>query len=423
MKVLILSAATGGGHNRASNALSEYIRRNDPDAQVLIIDAISECSKLMNATITKGYHFLVTKTPNLFGKMYHVSDRESVLSDMVENINGVLAKKIVPIINEMQPDIIVSCHPFAGKMVSNLKKKYGYTFPIISIITDFMPHMAYVNDQVDAYITATDTTADALSINYDIDRRKIHPLGMPVYERFYACSDERRREIFEALELDPEKPVVLMMAGSFGVTDVLDIYERMVDTDFDYQIIVITGRNKQLYEAFEKLLGSDEEFETEDTPEFIRGLSDDNPVKLIYLNNEHFLETIKRTFKRTTTRTKPTRLFYFVDNVEDYMHVSDLIVTKPGGLTTSESLAAGLPMAIFKAFPGQEAQNASFLTQNGIAVMLSPDDDISGRITSVLSDRKRLRAMHEACAAQSPKDSCAKIYELMQEIVKESKGE
>lgn len=419
MKVLILSASTGGGHNRAANALKDYILRHDPDSRVQVVDAIKECSKLMNATVTKGYEFLVTKTPTLFGKIYEVSDRESILSDMVNNINGLLAGRIAPMIDKLQPDIIVSCHPFAAKMVTNLKKKHGYNIPILSILTDFMPHMAYIDSAVNAYVTAADATADALADEYGIDRSLIHPLGMPVFERFYHRSQEKRAEILSSLGFDSTKPTVLMMAGMIGVSDILHIYERMVDTDLDYQIIVITGRNRRLYSAFEQLLSNKKEFQTEEVPEFIASLSDDNPVKLLYFYNEQLKQNIRQTFRRSTDRTKPTRLFGFVDNVEDYMHISDLIITKPGGLTTSESLACRLPMAIFRSYPGQEAQNAEFLTENGIALMLSDTDALSTEITQVLSSAERLQQMRSCCERQSPcENSCASIFALMQEMTR-----
>ena len=123
------------------------------------------------------------------------------------------------------------------------------------------------------------------------------------------------------------------------------------------QFIVITGRNIKLFANLEKVI--------EET-----GMQDN------------------------------TKLLYFVKNVEDYMHISDLIVTKPGGLTVTESLACSLPMAIYSAFPGQERDNAEFLLNKGAAI-----DE-----------------MKEKCRELHRPDSAEKIFRLAQKLCNDSKG-
>ena len=129
---------------------------------------------------------------------------------------------------------------------------------------------------------------------------------------------------------------------------------------------------------------------------------------------------LSKTFKRSTDKTKPTKLFYYVDNVEDYMHISDLIVTKPGGLTTSESLACGLPMAVFKAFPGQESQNADFLVSKQAAIVLEKGEAGAKQIEQLLSHPDKLKAMKENSKNSAITNSAERIYNLLIDIIKKN---
>lgn len=424
MNIIILSGATGGGHNRASSAMKTAIEKKDPQAKVDVIDIFEECSKSLNVAVTQGYRLLAQKAPTLYGKMYINSDKEATpLNELMNNINMQCGKKLLPVIQSYHPDVVISCHPFGVTMMSTIKEKYGYDVPTIAVITDFMPHMAYICDNMDAYVTASEETAQVLVGKYHVKKDIVYPLGLPIFDRFYRDENYDREKTLSDLGLDPKLPTVLVMAGSFGVTDILKIYEILVDTDFDFQMIVITGRNQKLYDAFEKLLSDDEEkFKTQDAPQFIRELPDDNIFRWVYDRTEEIKESIESTFERSTTKKKPTKLFFFIDNVEDYMHCSDLIITKPGGLTTSESIASHLPMAIFKAFPGQEAQNADYLVRNGIAVMLQQGDGLKAQMKDLLSDKKRLSEMREACRRCGRPNSAENIYELAKKLAEERKN-
>lgn len=421
MNILILSGSTGGGHNRASNALKSYILSQDENHTVNIVDSLEYCSTVLNKTVTIGYNTLVKKTPELFGVFYKTTDKESAISLLVDTVMKQFAKKHLPLLEELKPDIIISCHPFVSNMMSCLKENYDVDIPVISIITDFMPHKAYIGNYIDAYITASQETADNLAEKYNVEKSRIFPLGIPVFQSFYNRDERRAKETIQRLGFSPDKPIILLMAGSFGVTDVLKIYEKMLDIDYDFQIVVITGKNKKLYDAFEKMLNRNiEEFETYDISTIIPEQNEANIFDTIY---EHIEEVhkelntkLKKTFKRSTTKTKPTKLFYFIDNVDDYMHVADLIITKPGGLTTSESLACGLPMAVFKAYPGQEAQNADFLVNKQAAIILEKGDAMKQQLYDLLNDKERLNMMKENSKNCARTNSSECIYNLIKEI-------
>lgn len=415
MNILILSASTGGGHNRAANALKDFIAGYDPKAEVNIIDAFEECSAAINFTVVKGYKTLVTLTPHLFGLMYKTSDKKSPLSDLVNLVYTQCARKLQPVIEGYAPDVIISCHPFAGAILGYMKEKKRCSAALITIVTDFLPHRAYISGGIDAYITASDKGKELLHTRYGVDPDRVYDYGHPVYEKFYEGNGRSRAEVLAELGFDPDKKTVLVMAGSFGVNEVLKVYESLLDIEEDYQLIVITGKNKKLYEAFEKMLNDDKDIVTEDEPDAVKTLSEYSVFRVAY-NSEVIPEKPKSTFHRSSDRHKPTRLFYFVDNVDDYMHASDLIVTKPGGMTTSESIACALPMAVFKAYPGQETQNAALLVENDIGVIIPKADEAKAVVGGLLQDNERLKKMKESCRSYVRKHSCQSIYELAKKL-------
>lgn len=416
MNILILTASTGGGHNRAANALKAYINSHDPAANVSIIDALEECSSVLNYAIVQGYKAMVTLTPGLFGAMYKSADKKSPLSDTVNIIYQQCAKRLQPVIETLAPDVIVSCHPFAGAIIGYMKEKSGYSVPLITIVTDFLPHRAYIAQGIDAYITASSQAKEILAARYDIDRDRIYDYGHPVFDRFYEGNGRSRSEVLDELGFDKNKRTVLIMAGSFGVTDILEIYENLLSIDVDYQIIVITGRNKKLYDAFDELLHNANEIVTEEEPEFLKGFNEDSVLRFMYDQGELVKEKLTNTFRRTNDHHKPTKLFFFIDNVDDYMHASDLIVTKPGGLTTSESIACALPMVVFKAYPGQEEQNAALLVENNIGVIMENSSEAAQTVGALLKSDTKLDEMRESCRRFVHKNSCQRIYELAKEL-------
>lgn len=420
MNVLILTASTGGGHNRAASALKTYISDNDPQVNVEVIDALEECSSALNYTVVQGYKALVTLTPSLFGAMYKSSDKKSPLSETVNVIYQQCAKKLQPKIEELAPDVIISCHPFAGAIFGYMNEQSDHHIPLITIVTDFLPHRSYISGGIDAYITASSRAKDILADKYEIDRDSIFDYGHPVFDRFYEGNGRKREEVLDELGFDKDKLTVLIMAGSFGVTDILEIYENLLNIDVDYQIIVITGRNQRLYDAFERLLNDEKEIVTEEEPELLKRYGDDTVLRFLYEQSELVKEKLTQTFFPTTENHKPTKLFFFINNVDDYMHASDLIVTKPGGLTTSESIACALPMVVFKAYPGQEEQNAALLVENNIGVILEKSGDAADTVGDLLKNRDKLLSMRESCRQYVRKNSCQNIFELAKKLAEEN---
>ncbi|MGN0498723.1 MAG: glycosyltransferase [Acutalibacteraceae bacterium] len=370
MRVLIFTASTGGGHKKASAALESYIKSRDSEAVVKTVDALKAVGKAFDKLISGGYVFLAKHAPRVYGKMYRHSDKDTKLNSLVDNVTGVASKKLFPMIEEFKPDVIVTTHPFAAEMVSAIKGKHELSVPLISIVTDFAPHKTYIQPNVDFLVVSSNEMKYQLE-NLGIKSDSIRTLGIPVDPVFYKKQD--KNALLEEMDLERDVPTILMMAGSFGVSDVFDIYEGILNISEKFQLIIITGNNKKLYSEFE------------------------------------------RRIEKLGDGGKRTKLNFFVNDVYRYMHASDLLITKPGGLTVTEALASCLPMAIFKAYPGQEADNEDYLIRNNMAIQLPKGKKCAPVLERLISDKDKLASMKQSCGDFFKGKSVETIYELIVE--------
>lgn len=369
MNILILSASTGGGHMRASRAIEKYMCEHDRNVDVKIIDTIEYISPIINKTVTNGYVYLATKTPKIYGKIYELTNKEPRWSNFVYRLNYLFANKILPLLEEFKPDIIITTHPFPTEMISILKNKEIINIPLICVMTDYAPHKTWINEKVDSYIVANDDMVEPM-VKLGVSREKIHPYGIPIEEIFF--QEKNRKSLMEELELDPLLPTVLMMAGSFGVTNIFEIYKDISSIERDFQIIVITGRNEKLYNDFEKVVAKS---------------------------------------------SKHTKLIFFTNEVSKFMQASDMIITKPGGLTITEALACNIPMAIFNAIPGQEEENADFLINHNMAIKLEAKRGYKTILEELLCDATKLSDMKNACRSFDKNSSAERISSLIVRLI------
>ena len=415
MKVLILSAKTGGGHMRAAQALEEVIKERDENNEVMIVDGLEYVNHYFNKAVVKGYKFSATKLPRMYGVLYRASNNDSNTYKLVQRTNSHFAKKFIPLLAEFKPDVMVSTHPFMSIMCSRLREKCITNIPLVSILTDFAPHASYINPCVSEYVVSSEQMVDELE-KLGVDRSIVHPVGIPIPPVFFE-KDEQKEEHLRKMGFDPSLQTVLIMAGSFGVTDILKIYENLNDIeDVNFQTIVITGRNQKLFNAFNTILNNNPEMRVGD----------------IQVNFEGHEDISRRDLK--IKLTKKTKLIYFTDEVQTFMHISDLIITKPGGLTVTESLASCLPMVLFRGIPGQETDNTEYLTANNLAVSIqktSTEDKLhnmlhekkrsnaADTISKLLKYPERLRSMKESCSRLNNRDSAYKVYDIMKKSVDE----
>ena len=368
MRILLLTCATGGGHLRAAAALEQYIRETT-NHEVIQMDFLKSIGKLLDKTVCDSYLFMAKKTPAFFGHLYRKTNEDTPFADLVPRASEMISWQLLPRIREIAPDVIISVHPFATEMVSALKGDGKITCPLICIMTDYGAHKSWVAPNVDAYVVASDHMVAELQ-RYGVEKEKINPYGIPVHDAFFDKQDQAT--LLQEMGLAPNVPTVLFMAGSMGVSNIVDLYAELSASPLDLQMILITGNNKKLYDIFAAQI---------------------------------------------ETAPKKTKLLGFTTEVERYMHASDLIVTKPGGLTVSEALACNLPLAVFDAIPGQEEDNANFLQIHDMGVRIS-EDNFSEVISSLIEHKERLRRMRENCRAFDKSRANENIVLLAEKLAK-----
>jgi UDP-N-acetylglucosamine:LPS N-acetylglucosamine transferase len=370
MRIMILTAATGGGHIRAAGAIESYIK-NNTDYEVAVVDTLKTIGRVVDKTICDSYLFMARKAPSVFGTLYRQTNKDNRFADIIPKLVSALSYPLTKAVKEYNPDVIITTHPFSTEMISALKRNGRIDVPLICLITDYGLHRAWIANEVDAYVTACeDMTEEMKAIG--VSESRIYPFGIPVYDVFF--EEKNREELKEEIGLDSDMPVITFMAGSFGVSNIMKLYQKLSEYNTPMQIVVITGKNKKLFDAFEKEIEENENL------------------------------------------VVPTKLVFFTNEVEKYMHVADLLVTKPGGLTVSEALASNLPLAVFDAIPGQEEDNANFIVKNRMGVRIGKEDDFAGIISAMIADNQTLNEMREKCVGFDKSESCENILSLAREL-------
>ncbi len=408
MKVIILSASTGGGHMSAAKSIKEYLNSNGAYADV--IDAIEYISPFLNKTVTEIYEYLATKQPAIWKMMYKSSNNEAV-NRLVFGTNKLISKKLLPLIDSYEPDLIITTHPFATEMISKLKSDDKINIPLMCVMTDYAPHRTWISSGVDAYVVANEDMITTM-IQMGAPLYKIYPFGIPVDDAFF--EKRNKKETMRELGLDSSIPIILIMAGSGGFANVGEIYRKLQSIEMDFQIIIITGKNQKLYKNMENLAQGKE---IGRRIKILSKISD----KMPQLRHLKFIKKFKiRNKNEKIKHSKKTKVVYFTREVDKYMRVSDLIITKPGGLTVSEALACNLPMALFDAIPGQEEENADFLVSNNMAVKLDPDKNVTETIKNLLSSPEKLDSMKYSCENFDKSNSLKNIFGLIQKLIEKN---
>ena len=383
-KVLIMSASTGGGHNRAAKAMKDEIEKKYIDGENItceIVDSLKLINTTMDKIISSGYEKSAKYTPKAWGGVYKMSDANIVSKHEYKGnlFNTLLASKLKKLLKESKPDLIIGTHPFPMIALSTLKKKYPYrnafnSFfvpPLISVLTDYTAHSTYIQDEIDYYIAGDEYVKEVL-ISEGVDEEKIKPYGIPVEKSF--LEHREKNVVLEELGLAPDKFTVLLMGGSFGAGNIKDTLKELLDIDRDFQILVITGRNESLKEKLEKSL------------------------------EKHTID-------------KNICILGFTQNMNDILSAVDIIVSKPGGLTTTECLLKELPMIIPYYIPGQEEENMDFLSNCGAALRTSKKFTIGVLLKVLIDNPDRMELLKNNIKAIKKQNTSEDIANLVANIL------
>ncbi len=364
-KVMILTASTGEGHNQAAKSLQEQYE--EKGYLTYKIDFLKEASAVMNTLVSDGYRVMAQNFPGVYGRLYETADKKG-FNKVTRGGYFAIERKIGRRFREIQPDVVVATHPFAVGLVERLKSRMDLNFTFISVVTDFKAHYSYVSPSVDAYITGSEYTKRTL-VERSIPADRVYSYGIPVKRDFQQHCDPPY--------IHPghlRKFRVLIMGGSMGSKDIFKVVTHLVEESNDYFLDVVCGNNKVLQDGLKKRFASFE----------VMG---------------------------------KMKIHGYARNVPDLMDAANLIVTKPGGLTTTEALFKKLPMMIPFAIPGQEIENAEFLVREGVAVFVDDIATLSKRIEKLKNNPRLYNRMVSNMKRISDTYSMEKIIDLSDRLI------
>ncbi|MCX7206783.1 MAG: glycosyltransferase [Proteobacteria bacterium] len=366
-KILLLSVSAGAGHVRAAEAIRAYANMNDAPLDVVHLDVMQYVTAGFRKIYTDFYIKLVNKAPAIWGYLYNYTNdaqADSSIEKLRKKLERMNARALLKEIAEFNPDAIICTHFLPAEILSRLLKKEVLNCPVWVQVTDFDLHRMWVHDGMAGYFAANDEVAFRMRAQ-GIAAEKISVTGIPIMPSFAAVAS--REACAAEFGLDAKRTTILLMGGGAGLGSLDTIAARLLTLEGDFQLIVMAGKNEAALVALQAL-------------------------------------TV-----RYPDRVLPQG---FTDKVERLMACADLVVTKPGGLTTSECLAMGLPMIVNAPIPGQEERNADFLLEQGVALKAFDAVTLEYRIQYLLDNPGKLadmsakaRALGRPSAAQQVLDT------------------
>ena len=369
-RVLILSASAGTGHVRAAEALEKVFRQQPDVGEVRNIDALRFTNKLFRDFYSKLYIHLVQKAPTVLGIVYNSTDEPWKTDRMRLMLDRLNTGPLERFIGRYKPDITVCTHFLPSEIISYLISKGKLNARLSIVVTDLDVHAMWLCRTFHRYFVALEESKVHLQV-LGLPGDRITVSGIPIDPVFSQISnrDDMRREA----GFDTDRPLFLISGGALGVSPAAGVMDALARLRHPAQAIVVCGKNVEMKENMEKQA---------------RAIEAANPGL---------------TF----------RILGYTDEMHRWMQMSDLFIGKPGGLTTAESLASGLPMIIVAPIPGQEDRNSDHLLEKGIALKCNEFTTLAYKIDGLLDNPAQLQSMREKALAYGRPDAAKTIVDAL----------
>lgn len=353
-RILILSAGIGSGHARAAKAIESALSQIVPDIMVANIDVLELTNAVFRHVYRAGYLRAVARAPRLVGWMSefldHPNDGGAATAawQFFESLNF---RKLNRLLIDQQWDLAICTHFLPSALISRLRRADVVRLPHAAVVTDFDVHGLWINEPCERFFVATDE-ARAKLVAVGIENAVV--TGIPIDPIFAQKRD--RHDAIKRLGFAVDRPIVLQMGGGFGIGSIERIHQSICEIDRALQVIVVTGKNTEAARALELIQGY---------PRHCR------------------------------------KILGYTHQMRNLLLAADVIVSKPGGLTSSESLACGCPMVIVEPIPGHEDRNADFLLESGCAIKVNNLASLTYKLGSLLDDPERMSNMRSAALCAS----------------------
>ncbi len=361
-KIMILYITERSGHHSAALALKRAFELKEPLCSVVCINAFRYAFPFVERLIHVLYLAVIKRVPSIWGRMYDNPKLVKRCRGIKDWVHSIAIKRMNDLIHRFKPDIVVCTQAFPCGIVAEYKNNLPVKnrLSLIGVLTDFSPHAFWVYENVDYYMVACDESREMLH-KRGVGYEKIKVFGIPIDPKFSINQD--RSELLANFGFKDTLPIIMIMGGGHGLGPIKDIIYELDIAKETYQIIVVCGINIQLYN---------------------------------WLQNTRF-KNIIRSFKYT-------------DQIDKLMTLADVIISKPGGITTAEALAKKIPMVILNPIPGQETRNADFLIDKGAAVKIEQPQEIANLLKSLFETSRSKRFLNSflkgSLELSKPNSSC-----------------
>ena len=328
---------------RAAQAVELALKETSPDAVVKNLDVLNLTNAPFRRIYGEAYLDLVNKAPHVLGFFYDHLDKPRKADSKRDRLRGAVEKLNLSSLCDMLEceswDAIVNTHFLPASIIASMKKKKKIRTPQMTVTTDFETHRLWVNQPCEHFTTATDEGAAYLR-HWGVAGQDISVTGIPIHPVFAKAKPRQRGD----------RPVVLQLAGGFGVGPIDQIFQGICAVSMPIELIVVAGKNAAAKKK---------------------------------------LEVAKAPPRHRV------KVLGFTDQMDELMAGADVVVSKPGGLTTSEALARGCAMVVVNPIPGQESRNSDFLLENGAAIKINNLPTLSMKLEALLSEPKRLQSLRD----------------------------
>ena len=359
MNILILTGRFGMGHVKCAEAIAEEIYASEPDASVTTVDVMDYLFPHFSKAIYKGFSLLVSRLPGMYNHLNRAAGKHAGVP-----MKRTIASKLDKLMSQTEPGLIISDLPVCSKYVSAYKELRVCKQPLFTYITDITVHDEWIADKTTLYFVGDESTENAL-ISKGVSAEKIVVSGIPVKRAFKSAfkdaalksqekADGSQEKADGSLEKDDleihTKKRLLIMGGGLGLVPGGSRLLKRLNEETCFEVTLIAGKNRSLE-------------------------------------------------KRARRKYENINVMGFTDKIADYMTAADLVLTKPGGITTFEAIASRTPMYIVDPFLEQEMGNAHFIESRNIGrVVSSRDCDVASDIINFLKDTALIDTMKENMA-------------------------
>lgn len=364
MKVLIMSVRAGYGHHSTGKAIVEYFTERGHKCEML--DIFDYVNTHLGNSIQDAYLLSTKYLSKPYGKIYNKLNEEDEPYDKISLtafFSTLISKRLKSYVKNFAPDIVIGTHSYAAVLMTLMREKNYIDCPLVGIVTDFTVHPFWESTDLDHYVIPHSLLTNQMC-KKGIKKETLLPIGIPIKKQFSAKIP--KAEARKQLGIDIEKPTILVMMGSMGYGNMVENLMEIDDFPENYQILVVCGTNEKAKNAIDR-----------------------------------------------TKWEKDVYTYAFVSNVDVMMDAADLVISKPGGLTTSESLAKKLPMINLDPLPGQENKNMSFLTNAGVALGVNSDFPITEALYHFFSEKWRPELMQKAIEEIGKPNSTKDLYDFI----------